>query len=517
MNGFLKQPDQQMEVVTSLSVVDANALHARGHFRTFGRNALLKYVGEMSRLFQMAFFVIIARRFGPAVLGNLTVLLMVGSAVGLFFGDLGINTVLIARMSSCDKEDRREKVSKVLSTALSCKVLLSLAALMLMSAGMYFTGSSHYWFEILAVAVISLGGLWLEFLTSIMNGVNRFGSEVWLRIAYRGLVFGIGTLFALFTPVTTDLMYMAVATLVVLTAAFVYIRRNLIYANFSFGLTAQISLLKESLPVWVTQLAQLTYLKFDVVILGLLHVAALETGWYAAAWKIVDVLTTIPSLLAMAALPLLSGASSKNSIATMVPKYLKIIYVLPFLFVLPLAIGADWIVHLLYGPDFSGTSRVLRILVWALVPIFIHTFLAVLSVATNRQSETARLATAVSVLGLLAAVWLVPREGYQSMATICLVANSFFALAMVYKFRNVAGSTQFSTAIKSLGSALLIEILCSYASPYVHPLVLIVAGTLVYLLTLLVVGVISAGNMKFMWQFAGGLLWNRVAAETSSL
>src|SRR5882724_6384135 len=344
MSTFLKPPDQQIEVVPSLSVVDAEASRTHVHFHAFGRNALLKYVGEMSRLFQMAFFVIIARRFGPAVLGNLTVLLMVGSAVGLFFGDIGINTVLIARMSSGDKEDRNEKVS----TALSCKILLSLITLVLMCAGMYLTKSSHYWFEILAVAVISLGGLWLEFLTSIMNGINRFDSEVWLRIAYRGFVFGIGTLFALIAPVSTDLIYMAVATLFVLAAAFIYVRRNLIHLGFSFRPKAQIVLLRESLPVWVTQLAQLTYLKFDVVILGLLHVAALETGWYAAAWKIVDVLTTIPSLLAMAALPLISGVSSKNSIATMVPKYLKLIYILPFLFVLPLAIGADWIVHLLY-------------------------------------------------------------------------------------------------------------------------------------------------------------------------
>lgn len=513
MSTFLKEPFEPRNRTLRSTTVEDHAHSTLGHLHVFGRNALLKTLGEMSRLFQMTFFVVIARRFGPAVLGNLTVLLMVGSAVGLFFGDFGINTVLIARMSSSDREGRNHKVS----TAFSLKVVLSFGAVAIMCSGMYLTKSSHFWFEILAVATISLGGLWLEFLTSIMNGVNRFDSEVWLRIAYRGFVFGVGTLCALLAPVSTDLLYMAIATLAVLLAALIYIRRNLIPVDFSVEFKSQLLLLKQSLPVWVTQLAQLTYLKFDVVILGLLHVAALETGWYAAAWKMVDVLTTIPSLLAMAALPLLSGATSSSSIASMVPKYLKLIYVLPLFFVLPIAIGADWIVRLLYGPNFTGTPQILRILVWALVPIFIHSFLAVLSVATHRQAATARLATLVSVLGLLTAVFVVPRAGYRSMATICLIANSFFALAMVYKFKFLAGSTQISTAAKSLGSALTIEILCSYAAPHIHPLVLMAGGTLSYLLSLLLLGVISTGNMRIAWQFAGGLLSSRVAAETTSL
>jgi O-antigen/teichoic acid export membrane protein len=513
VNSAVDVRASKSSALSPIGQMDQNELRTEGHFHAFGRNVLLKNIGETSRLFQMAFFVIVARRFGPAALGNLTVLLMVGSGVGLFVGDMGINTTLVARMSSSRGKER----DSIASAALFWKVVLSVAALTVMCVGMSFTRSSRGWLEILAVAVISLGGLWLEFLSAVMNGVNRFDLEVWLRIVYRGAVFGIGSLLALTATLSTDLLYMAVSTAVTLTGAFLLLRGALVNLGMSFRLGTQGKLLWESIPVWMTQLAQLTYLKFDVVILGLLHVAAKETGWYAAAWKVVDVLTAVPALLAVAALPLISGASSEASIAAIVPRYLKAIYVLPFLFALPLAIGADWITHILYGAGFVGTPRVLRVLAWALVPIFVHTFLAVVAIATRRQSEAAKLAVMTSLLGILAAVFLVPRVGYQEMATVCLVANSLFALAMIYRFRDVTASTQFATALKSLGSALGTYALCSYLSPNVHPLVLVFGGLAVYGLWLVVLGVISIGHLRNAWQFAGGLLWNRAAGEASSL
>ena len=483
------------------------------HFRTFGRNLVLKNIGEMSRLFQMAFFVIAARRFGPAALGSLTVLLMVGSAVSLFTGDFGINTNLIARMSSCGDTERRSLVSQ----ALYWKLILSLLAFGFMYFGMFLTRTFPTRTEILVIAVISVGGLWLEFFAALMNGLNRFDTEVWLRIVYRGVVFGGASLIALVCSLSADLIYMAIATAVIVPVVFFLISKRLIPLKLPTGSTRNSVLLRQSFPIWVTQLAQMTYLKFDLVILGLLHVQAQETGWYAAAWKIVDVLTTVPALMAMAALPIISGESAKSSIEAIVPRYLKALYVIPFVFALPLSIGSDWICRVLYGVGFTGTPYILRILAWALVPFFIHAFLAVLSVAVHRQSEAAKLAVLTSVLGMVAAVVLVPIFGYQAMAVVCLVANTFFALAMIYKFRQYTGSTQYVVAVKSTVSALAVYAACSYFSGYAHPLLLIVTGMAAYFLALLLSGVISVGNIKYAWQFAGGLVWNRTAVESSPL
>lgn len=473
---------------------------------------LLKYASETSRLFQLAFFLVVARRFGPEGLGRLTVLLMIGSVIVLLVGDLGINTTTVARMSA---SEGTEQVN-VASEALFWKNLLSVLVLPLACGWMYLARTSGSWREILAAGIISLGSLWLEFLCALTNGVNRLDAEVWVRIAFRGLVYGGGALVALAGTLRTDLVYMGAATAVVLVGAFVVLRGKLVPLRVRVRPQAEVHLMRESLPVWVTQLAQLTYLRLDIVILGLLHIAALETGWYAAAWKVADVLSGVPALLSAAALPLISARASESSLSAIAPRFIKLMYVLPFFFTLPLCLGAGWITRLLYGEGYAGTPKLLQILVWALVPIFMHTFLTILAVAVRRQSEAARLAASAAILTVLAAFLLVPRLGYEAMAVISLVANSLFACAMIHRFRDLAGSRQYVTGLKALGSALGIFVISPYLGMNNHPMLLTVGGTCGYAAALLVLRIIKVEHFGHGWRFFASLAGSRPAEGESA-
>lgn len=483
------------------------------HFHALGKNVLLKYAAETSRLFQMAFFVVVARVSGAGALGTLTLLIATGSLVALVTGDLGLNTTTIAKMSGgCDRER-----GEIASEALSWKAALSVVALLLICGALYLTRSTGSWAEILAAAVISLGSVWLEFLCALTNGLNRLDVEVWIRIAYRGVVYGGGTFVAFLGSLRTDLVFMAVAGVVVLSGALALIRRRLLReVRAVYRPSSEIHLLKESLPVWVTQLAQLSYLRFDIVILGLVHVATREIGWYAAAWKIADVLSVVPALLSGAALPLISGGATRSSVAVIAPRYLKLMYVLPFLFALPLAIGAGWITRSFYGPGFDGTPAVLRILVWAVIPIFVHTFLATLAVAVGRQSEAAKLAAGASILTVVGALLLVPRLGYEAMAAVSLVANALFACAMIYRFRNVTECSYYPVALKSLGSALAVYWICSSFLSAVPPLLLVVGAVVAYCATLLLLRVFSISQLNRGRRIFMSLLWRRNAIGEAS-
>lgn len=456
------------------------------HVRVVGRNVLLKNLTETSRAFQMGFFVVVARRFGPAVLGDITFLLMLGSVAGLLFGDLGVNTTLIARMNATDGLPRE----RLAAIALFCKVALTLLSLALMIIAMRIARPSGSWLEILSITAISCGSIWHEFLASLTNGVNRLDVEPILRLAYRGAVYGGGALMCLSTRIEPVLIYMAIAAAATLTAGFIVIHVKIISLHFFFHTGMAVSLLRHSAPLWITQIAQLTFLKLDVVILGLLHVGSRELGWYSAAWKIVDVLTTVPALLAAAVLPLISGALPKTDIRTICPSYLKAMYVLSFLFAIPISIGAPWIVRVLYGNSYSGAAAVLGILVWAVVPICVHSFLVTVSVAARRQKEAARFAAIAAVLGLAAAVALVPRVGYEAMAVISLAVNSLFAMALVYRFRDITRSAHLSMIAKSLAGALFAYALsCFLSSGFPAPLAMLV-GVAAYGGALLVLGAI---------------------------
>lgn len=472
-----------------------------GHFHVLGKNVILKYASELSRLFQFAFFIVIARVYGPADLGRLTVLLMIGSAVGLFFGDLGINTAVIARISRASGSER----DALASQAWTWKLILNLVSAVLILGAIFAWAHPKSLLEVASILVISIGGVLFEFISAITNGVNRFDLELRLRFAYRGLVYGIGALVALRWSLETDLLVMAVSTIFVIVLAFLLCHRGLLRMHFSRRYAADLSLLRESVPVWITQFAQMTYLKFDVVVLGMLHVAAVQTGWYAAGWKIADVLTTVPSLLCGAALPLLCGSASGESVAAIAPRYLKFMYVLPFYFALPLSISSDWLTKVLYGESFTGTPHILRILVWAVVPIFVHSFLATISVAVRRQRQAAKLAAVTSAAGILSAIFLVPRFGYEAMAIVCLVANSLFALAMVIRFRDVTGM-HLADGMKCLGSALAVYLICRKFTPHFHPVLLAAMGVIFYSVALFATGVIRVQNVHVAFRYLRTLI-----------
>lgn len=472
----------------------------------------LKNLAEGSRLFQMLFFVVIARRFGPGGLGDLTVLLMIGSIVVLVFGDLGINTTLIARMNCADGAERE----RIASTALFWKVVLSVLSFVLMVAAMRLMVHFGTWPEILSIGVISIGGLWLEFLSALTNGVNQLGHEATLRHAFRAAVYGGGAVLAFFLGLAGVLIFMAAATVLVVLIALLLIGSQLTPMALPMATGLVPGFLREAAPVWLTQVAQLTYLKLDVVVLGVLHVAAREVGWYAAAWKIVDVLTTVPALMAAAVLPLISGALPDTDASAIAPGYLKVMYVLPFFFALPLAAGAEWITRLFYGNAFAGTPALLAVLVWGLVPVSVHSFLATLSVAVRRQREAAELGAATAVLGLVAAVILVPRLGYQAMAVISLVANSLFAIGMVYRFRSVTKSTHWAVGLKSLFSALAVYGFSLAFAAKVPGWLLSISVVLGYGVALLLLRVIAPRDFNRGWRLAGAVLWNRAAERAGA-
>lgn len=481
----------------------------KGHHRALGRNVLFKNVSASSFLFSMVFFLVIARRYGPAALGDLTVLLMVGSVTGLIFGNLGVNTTMVARMNGASGPARRE----VAASGLFWKIILSALSFVLMTVAMCFTVRFGTWPEILAVAVISVGGLWLEFLSSLTNGVNRLGVEAKLRYAHRAVVYGGGAALAFFLGLAGVLIFMAGATVLVLSSAFLLIRSRVVPVGLPLNYEMVLGFLKEAAPVWITRISQLTYLKLDVVVLGFLHVAARQIGWYSAAWKVVDVLTMVPALLAAAVLPLISGALPDTDASDIAPGFLKVMYVLPFFFILPLAVGSDWITRLLYGNAFTGTAGVLRVLVWALAPYCVHAFLATVAIAKRRQAEAARLGAVTAVLGLVAAVILVPRFGYQAIAVISLAANSLFALAMVYRFRDVTGSTHYGLGLKSLGGALTVYGLAVVFPRDVPPLVMTFGSVMAYGGMLLLLGVVSLRDLNRGRRLAGSLLSSEPAGK----
>ena len=403
---------------------------------------------------------------------------------------------------------------QVASEAFFWKNVLCVLVVVFMCAGIYVTRRSVS-LGTFSVVVISLGALWVEFLCALTNGTNRFEAEVWLRMTYRGAVYEVGALAILFAGLTVGLACMAVTVTAAIIAAFLLFRRNLIALRFELPARG-VKLAAESVPVWGDAAAQLTYLKFDVVILGLLHVAAQETDGTPLHGRSRRSEPLVPALMSAAALPLLCGDMASTNIPLIVPRYSQDPVRSAVSIRTAAGDGVGWITRILYGSSFTGTPRILRILVWGgAVLIFVHTFLAIVAVATRRQAEAAKLAAATSGLGILVAFLSVHRFGYEAMAVVCLVANSVFACAMIYKFRDVTGSMQLGVAVRSIAAALGVYGVCSLLGR-THPVLSVLGGMGAYCIALLLLGVVNLGHLSGAWRLAGSMLGTRLAREVSA-
>ncbi len=132
-----------------------------------------------------------------------------------------------------------------------------------------------------------------------------------------------------------------------------------------------------------------------------------QVGIYGAAYKVIDILTTIPFLFAGVVLPILTADWSAHA-EERFKKILQKSFDLMVILAVPLVVGtqllAGPVMVLVAGSDFAAAGTVLKILIFAAGFVFVSSFLAHVMVALNKQQKIipAYIFTAItSVIGYL--------------------------------------------------------------------------------------------------------------------
>jgi O-antigen/teichoic acid export membrane protein len=189
-------------------------------------------------------------------------------------------------------------------------------------------------------------------------------------------------------------------------------------------------LLRETLPFAAAASVGVIYFRETLILMSVLSTAR-ETGYYSAAFKIVEVLTTVPWILASSGLPILARAARDDS--------QRLQYAVGRLFQVGLIVGV-WMsastivaaklgIEVVAGRHFKSSVGVLEIQALAVVTSFVAAILgyALLSLRRYRQLLRANL-LAVAVVTILAVV-LVPSHGARGAAVAPTVAEACLGLA----------------------------------------------------------------------------------------
>lgn len=179
-----------------------------------------------------------------------------------------------------------------------------------------------------------------------------------------------------------------------------------------------------ALTLGVLQALSIINYNFDAVLLGFLA-GATSVGWYSAAYKPVTVALAMPLTYFAGLFPALSSAyaTNKDEFHGIVSRSLRLAASLGVPLGVGCAILAEPIVLLLFGPAYTQSVPVLRILVWSVVLVILRgTFHQAMN-AANRSGVDLRCAMVSAGLNVILNIGLIPRYGMTGAAAATLASE----------------------------------------------------------------------------------------------
>ena len=211
--------------------------------------------------------------------------------------------------------------------------------------------------------------------------------------------------------------------------------------------------LKRSWPVGLSIGLNLIYYRADTLVLQHYRPEA-EVGWYGAAYRILDVLVTVPFLYAGILLPILSKTwrdRRLKDLTQMVSRSLDVM----ILITLPLIVGMYWFgeraLVLISGPEFLSAGTLAKVLIFAVTSIYFNTILSYTIIALQAQRKMLPV-YAFTAFGTLAGyLLLIPLYGSMAAAWLTVASETTVLLGAIVTVRRYI---KFSPSIRLLFGAI---------------------------------------------------------------
>jgi O-antigen/teichoic acid export membrane protein len=235
-----------------------------------------------------------------------------------------------------------------------------------------------------------------------------------------------------------------------------------------------------ALPLGISDLFLMIYYRIDAVLLSWFHEDRI-VGWYDSIYNFVYALRLLPAALVIVFLPSLSSIFQDKREET-ISIYRKItVYSLSvgLLLTLLVAVAAEDLVRLVYGPGYVLASSVLPILIWTCPFIFVNAFQGMFLIVSERRKAllTAHFAGAVSnvCINLL----LIPRWDMMGAAVATLISEFLVFLVCFKNLLDIYSMRQFlrdsSAPILATILAGTFSILYSHTSLAIRMLIVILS------------------------------------------
>ena len=416
---------------------------------------------------------------------------LIGSIVATLGGVLDAGLISIAQREYVVRHGSAR--ARVMRDLLGLRLLLMLAAGLL---AIGFANVAGYDRTIVAGTAIASAGLLLAasqhvLVTPLIAGL-RYGLTTSLDLLAQVLIVASVVVLVIADAPLLSFIIVPVGVNAVLLAVTMRLVRHLTPLRPGFDRRQWWLLVRDTLPFAVAAAIGAVYFRLALIVLSLVS-DALETGYYATAYRLMEVVLAVPVLVVSAAFPILSRAAAENEerLAYAVGRMFEVGVLLGLWFLLVLELGGQVMIDVLAGEQGGGAVSALR---WQ-APAVLFTFVAatcgftLLSMRRHREVLIANVvALGVSLAGTLA---LAPRLGADGAAIATVAAEALLATTMAVQLARARSALRFPLGRVPVLLAVAGLAACAALLP-IHDVLRALLATVVYFGLLYALGRIPA-------------------------
>ncbi len=478
--------------------------------KKIAHNTLIQIAGKLiSTVLGLFSLALITRYLGQTGFGEYTTIITFLTFFAVI-ADLGLTLVTVQMISG-----KISNENKILNNLFSLRLVSALLFIGLAPiVVMFFPYSPLVKFGVLIAAISFIFPALNQILIGLFQKKLSMDRAALAEVVSR-IVLIIGIVLTL--RFNYGLMGVLITTIASSAASFLlhYIfARKFAVVKFAFDLSLWKTIISRSWPLAITIVLNLIYLRADTLILSLFRGPDV-VGLYGAAYKIIDVLTTLPFMFAGLILPILTTAWAENK-HDYFKKVLQKSFDCMAMAAIPLMVGAQFlgkpIMQIVAGNDFILAGNILKILIFSVAAIFLGTMFSHAIIAINKQKKMIGFYIFTSITSLIAYLILIPRYSYFGAASVTIyseVSIAIFSAYCIFKYSRFF--PRFNVVLKSLVASFFMAAFIYYVpSHYQSNLggltLLITIASVIYFVILYLLGAISKEDLHsiFKKQTKGG-------------
>ncbi|MEK9154618.1 MAG: flippase [Patescibacteria group bacterium] len=401
-----------------------------------------------SRLIRAIIIIYAARALGAADYGIFSYAL---GLAGFFtiFSDIGISQILTREM--VQKQGQKDRY---FSTAFWIKIfILAITVLLIIFAAPYFSKLEAAKNLMVFIALIVIFDGLREFSLASFRAFEKMEFEALISILTNIAITTFGLIALYFAPTSKSLtLAYAFSTMIGFFVGFIILREHFKKILNCFDKSLIKPILYSAYPIALLSFFGAFMLNTDMIMLGWWKTPK-EIGYYSAGQKIIQLLYTLPAILATSIFPSMSrfvNNQENERVKNLMKKGMVIIFSIAMPVFLGGVILAKPIIGLLYGKEYLPATLSFQILLFTPFFIFPQILLGNFILAHNRQKELKFPVGLGAISNIILNVLLIPPYGIVGCSIATVIAqflNTSLTWRIAKKINDFFSFRQLSKAI----------------------------------------------------------------------